>query len=271
MTNTDSNDEVEDAEVETEADAGTDAEINGDAEADSKVTADGEADAGTEATTGSEAESSSDASTNAEADADSEATADAADESPKSTIEPAEPEEFGLVQVWWGDGKGKTTASLGMGFRAAGHGYRVHLLQFMKGGAGTVEDARGEYAAIEALPTFTYERTGEYGWHGFSDGSDDDEHAARAKAALARAREAFDEGYHMLVLDEVLYAANRELVEPDEVRDLIESKPDNLELVLTGGHDRPEYATDLADLVTHVGKEKHPIDAGQGARKGTEY
>jgi cob(I)alamin adenosyltransferase len=309
MTNTDSNDETDDAEGSTdiETDAGTDAEettdaeadadsdagaegnsdassdaeatadaeVNDDAKADSKVTgntegtADAEADAGanTEATDDADSEATADANT----DADTESDADAADESPKSTIEPAAPEEFGLVQVWWGDGKGKTTASLGMGFRAAGHGYRVHLLQFMKGGAGTVEDARGEYAAIEVLPTFTYERTGEYGWHGFSDGSDDDEHAARAKAALARAREAFDEGYHMLVLDEVLYAANRELVEPDEVRDLIESKPDDLELVLTGGHDRPEYATDLADLVTHVGKEKHPIDAGQGARKGTEY
>ncbi|USZ69237.1 cob(I)yrinic acid a,c-diamide adenosyltransferase [Halorussus salilacus] len=186
-------------------------------------------------------------------------------------IRPATPEEFGLVQVWWGDGKGKTTAALGMGFRAAGHGYRVHLLQFMKGGAGTVEDARGEYAAIEALPTFTYERTGEYGWHGFSDGSDDDDHAAKARAALARAREAFDEGYDMLVLDEVLYAANRGLVDPEDVVDLVESKPDDLELVLTGGHDRPEYVTDRADLVTNVRKEVHPIEAGQGARKGTEY
>ncbi|UPV72874.1 cob(I)yrinic acid a,c-diamide adenosyltransferase [Halorussus limi] len=187
------------------------------------------------------------------------------------SIEPADPDEFGLVQVWWGDGKGKTTAALGMGFRAAGHGYRVHLLQFMKGGADSVEDSRGEYAAIEALPTFTYETTGEYGWHGFSDGSDDDEHAARARAALARAREAADEGYHMLILDEVLYAANRGLVEPDDVRELVESKPDDLELVLTGGHDRPEYVTDLADLVTRVEKERHPIEDGQGARKGTEY
>jgi cob(I)alamin adenosyltransferase len=75
----------------------------------------------------------------------------------------------------------------------------------------------------------------------------------------------------MLVLDEVLYAANRGLIDPDEVVALIEDKPADLELVLTGGHDRPEYVADLADLVTQVGKESHPIEAGQGARKGTEF
>ena len=52
---------------------------------------------------------------------------------------------------------------------------------------------------------------------------------------------------------------------------LVADKPENLELVMTGGHDRPEYVTDHADLVTNVGKETHPIDAGQGARKGTEF
>jgi cob(I)alamin adenosyltransferase len=204
-------------------------------------------------------------------------------------MEPNAPEEFGLVGVWWGDGKGKTTAAMGMGFRAAGHGYRVHMLQFMKGGTGSVEDVRGEYNAIRAMPGFSYENTGHYGWHGFLDGSDDDEHEAKASGALARTRELLDaadaadltapldpdgppeDGVHMLILDEVLYAANRGLVEPEEVVDLIESKPDDLELVLTGGHERPKYAIEHADLVTNVRKEKHPIEAGQRARKGTEY
>ena len=104
-------------------------------------------------------------------------------------IEPSAPEEFGLVQVWWGDGKGKTTAALGMGLRAAGHGYRVHLLQFMKGGTSTVEDVRGEYNAIAATPGYSYENSGHYGWHRFHDGTDDDEHAARARGGLERARE----------------------------------------------------------------------------------
>jgi cob(I)alamin adenosyltransferase len=204
-------------------------------------------------------------------------------------IEASAPEEFGLVQVWWGDGKGKTTAAMGMGFRAAGHGYRVHMLQFMKGGTSTVEDVRGEYNAIAAMPGFSYENSGHYGWHGFMDGSDDDEHAARAQGGLARAREllegaadadltaplaldgAPEDGVHMLVLDEVLYAANRDLLDPEDVVELVETAPDDLELVLTGGHDRPEYILDHADLVTNVRKEKHPIDAGQGARKGTEF
>ncbi len=204
-------------------------------------------------------------------------------------IDPAAPDEFGLVQAFWGDGKGKTTAAMGMGFRAVGHGYRVHMLQFMKGGTSTVEDVRGEYNAIAATPGFTYENSGHYGWHGFLDGSDDDEHAARAAGGLARARDLLDaceradltapipldapptEGVHMLVLDEIIYAANRDLVTPDDVLDLLASAPDALELVLTGGHDRPDYLEGHVDLLTNVRKECHPMDAGQGARKGTEY
>ncbi|WP_248897818.1 cob(I)yrinic acid a,c-diamide adenosyltransferase [Haloplanus halobius] len=203
--------------------------------------------------------------------------------------EPRAPESFGLVQAWWGDGKGKTTAALGMGVRAAGHGYRVHLLQFMKGGAESVEDVRGEYAAIEQIDGFSYEHTGHYGWHGFRDGTADDDHAAKARGGLERARDLLDaagdadlsaplsldgdpdDGVHMLLLDEILYAANRGLVDPDDVVDLVERKPDGLELVCTGGHERPDYLADIADLVSEVRKERHPIDAGQRARKGTEF
>jgi cob(I)alamin adenosyltransferase len=202
-------------------------------------------------------------------------------------IQPSAPEEFGLVQAWWGGGKGKTTAAIGMGFRAAGHGYRVHMVQQMKGGASSVEAVRGEYNAIEAFPGFTYENEGHYGWHGMLDGSDDDEHAAKARAGFERARELVsasadvtgaiptdappEEGCHMLIVDEILYATNRELVDPDDVVDLVESKPDGLELVLTGGHEKPTFLYDHADLVSRVRKEKHPIDSGQRARKGTEY
>jgi cob(I)alamin adenosyltransferase len=204
-------------------------------------------------------------------------------------IEPAAPEEFGLTQVWWGDGKGKTTAALGMAFRAAGHGYRVHVLQFMKGGADSVEDVRGEYNAIAAMPGLTYENLGHYGWHAMNDGTEERDHEAEAQAGFDRARELVDaareadlstpfsldgdadDGMHMLVLDELLYAADRGLVAPEDVVSLVESKPESLELVLTGSHERPDYLIEAADLVTNVSKEKHPIDAGQRARKGTEY
>lgn len=204
-------------------------------------------------------------------------------------IEASSPEEFGRVQLWWGDGKGKTTAAMGMGFRAAGHGFRVHMLQFMKGGASSVEDVRGEYNAIFAIPGFTYENAGHYGWHGMRDGSEDTDHETEAAAGFERVAElvqamreadltepltldgAPEAGVHMLILDEVVYAANRGLVDPDELVDLIEKKPANLELVLTGGHEKPEFLYDHADLVTQVKKEKHHFSAGQRARKGTEY
>ena len=204
-------------------------------------------------------------------------------------IEPSAPDEFGLVQVWWGDGKGKTTAAMGMGLRAAGHGYRVHLLQFMKGGTQTVEDTRGEYNAIAALPGYSYENLGHYGWHRQGVGPDEDEHKAQAEAGLERTRELLagaqaadlstpfepdsdpEDGVHMLILDEIIYAANRGLIEPESVIDLIESKPDALELVLTGGHESPDYLAEYVDLISQVSLETHPFEAGTRGRKGTEY
>ncbi|WP_380678595.1 cob(I)yrinic acid a,c-diamide adenosyltransferase [Salinigranum sp. GCM10025319] len=204
-------------------------------------------------------------------------------------VEPDAPKEFGLVQVWWGDGKGKTTAALGMAVRAAGHGFRVHVLQFLKGGADSVEAVRGEYNAIASLPGITYENLGHYGWAGMADGSDDADHAAEVRAGFDRARELIDaaaaadlstpfdldgapeQGVHLLVLDEILYAVSMDLLAPDDVLALVDAAPDGLELVLTGSHEEPTYLLDRADLVTEVRKSKHPMDAGQRARRGTEY
>ncbi|SDM06964.1 cob(I)alamin adenosyltransferase [Halogranum gelatinilyticum] len=204
-------------------------------------------------------------------------------------IEAAAPDEFGLVQAWWGGGKGKTTAALGMAFRAAGHGFRVHVLQLMKGGADSVEDVRGEYNAIAAVPGISYENLGHYGWAGMRDGSDEADHATQAEAGFERAKELVaaageadlseplpldgdpEDGVHLLVVDELLYAVSMGLLDESAVVDFVESKPENLELVLTGSHDRPEYLDDVADLITQVKMEKHPFETGQRARKGTEY
>jgi cob(I)alamin adenosyltransferase len=204
-------------------------------------------------------------------------------------IDPAAPESFGLVQVWWGNGKGKTTAALGMAFRAAGHGYRVHVLQLLKGGADSVEAVRGEYSALAAVPGASFENRGHYGWAGMADGSDDADHAAAAAAGLDRARDLLaaageadlaaplpldgdpEAGVHMLVIDEILYAVSMGLLDEADVLELIESKPDGLELVLTGSHEEPTYLLDAADLVSEVRKVRHPMDDGRRARKGTEY
>ncbi|AUX09583.1 cob(I)alamin adenosyltransferase [Halalkaliarchaeum desulfuricum] len=223
---------------------------------------------------------------------DVDANADLDDSEKRLTahpIEPSAPEEFGLVQAWWGNGKGKTTAALGLAFRAAGHGYRVHVLQFLKGGTESVEDVRGEYNAMAMMPGITYENTGHYGWHGFLDGTADDEHEAKARGALARARELLEsartvslseplalegppeDGMHMLVLDEVLYAVDRDLLSPEDLLELIDDKPENLELICTGSHNRPNYLTEHAELISQVKKEKHPLEGGYPARKGTEF
>lgn len=204
-------------------------------------------------------------------------------------IQPVAPDDFGLVQIWWGDGKGKTTAALGLGMRAAGHGYRVHALQFMKGGADSVAEDRGEYGAIPAIPGFTIERAGEYGWHGRRDGTDDEDHKARATRALERARaivgrcrqvdltepipadDPAETGVHLLICDELLYAVERGLLAQAPIVDFVESKPDDLELVLTGGHESPTYLRDHADLISAVRKDKHPYDEGYPARQGSEY
>jgi len=205
------------------------------------------------------------------------------------SITPSAPEEFGRVQVWWGDGKGKTTAALGMGFRAAGHGYRVHMLQYMKGGADSVADVRGEYNAIAAMPGFTYENTGHYGWHRLNDGSADEDHQLKADAAVARTRELLAaaasidltkslpldgppiDGMHMLILDEILYAVDQDLVPCEVVLELLDDTPPGLEVILTGSHTEPTYLIDRVDLITAVRKQKHPFDAGVRARRGTEY
>jgi hypothetical protein len=119
-----------------------------------------------------------------------------------------------------------------------------------------------------------------------ADGTGERDQAAEAAAGPDRARDLVDataaadltipfapdgdpvEGVHMLVLEEVLYAAERGLIDPSEVRDLLAAAPADLEVVLTGGHERPDYPADHGDLVTNVRKETHPIDAGQGGATG---
>jgi cob(I)alamin adenosyltransferase len=176
----------------------------------------------------------------------------------------AEKSRKGLVQVFTGDGKGKTTAALGTVIRAAGHGLKVFIVFFMKG-----KYDYGEYRTLARLPNVNI---ASFGLRQFTDPANiKPAEIEQARLALAAAREAVLSGnYDLVVLDEVNVALGFNLIELDEVVKLIREKPPNVELILTGR--RADSAIiELADLVTEMVKVKHPFDKGIKARKGIEY
>jgi cob(I)alamin adenosyltransferase len=174
------------------------------------------------------------------------------------------PVRKGLVQVFTGNGKGKTTAAMGAIVRAAGHGLKVFLVSFMKGSY-----AYGEYKTLSKIPNV---KIAQFGLRKFTDPSNvKSEEKEQARAALEAARKAITGGeYDLVVMDEVNVAVSYELITEEEVLELIEEKPAHVEMILTG-----RYATDkvleAADLVTEMVKIKHPFDDGIKARKGIEY
>ncbi|MCL6635216.1 MAG: cob(I)yrinic acid a,c-diamide adenosyltransferase [Peptococcaceae bacterium] len=172
----------------------------------------------------------------------------------------------GLVLVNTGNGKGKTTAALGMGLRAWGQGMKVLVIQFIKGGW-----KYGELKAMEKLgPDFEIRQMG----GGFIKGADDrtlDEHRQAAGEALEAARTEISAGkYDLIILDEILYAVHYGLVALSDVLDLIDRKPDSLHLALTGRNAPPEVI-ERADLVTEMREIKHPFTRGVPAQKGIEF
>jgi cob(I)alamin adenosyltransferase len=176
----------------------------------------------------------------------------------------SEPSSRGLVQVFTGDGKGKTTAALGTVIRALGHGLRVCIIFFMKG-----DYPYGECKILSQLPNVKIAR---FGSQQFIDPNNiKPEDREQARQALAAAREAVLSGsYDLVVLDEVNLAVAWNLVELDEVIKLINDKPRNVELILTG-RKADTRLIQMADLVTEMLKIKHPYDGGEKARKGIEY
>ncbi len=171
----------------------------------------------------------------------------------------------GLVQIFTGDGKGKTSAALGAVLRALGHGLRVYFVFFMKG-----DYPYGERNILSKLPNIEVISFGHKDC--FVDLANiKPEEKEQARQALAAAREAMLSGsYDLIVLDEVNVAVAFKLVELDEVIKLIDDKPPNVELILTG-RKADTKLVQLADLVTEMLKIKHPYDVGVVARKGIEY
>ena len=174
--------------------------------------------------------------------------------------------EPGLVVVLTGDGKGKTTAALGMGLRACGHGMRVAFLQFIKSSR-----TYGEDAAVDKVPGFELEVLGA-GYVGIKgDDKTRQEHAAAAMAALDVARDrALSGRYDMVVLDEINVALSLGLIPLDEVLAFIDARPKEVHVVLTG-RGAPEELIERADLVTEMKAVKHPFFEGRPAQEGIEF
>ena len=181
-----------------------------------------------------------------------------------SSFNPPSPLPGGLVQVFTGDGKGKTSAAIGAVIRALGHGLRVYIVFFMKG-----DYPYGERNILSQLPNVTMES---FGSREFIDPANiKPEDREQAKRALAAAREAMlSGGFDLVVLDEVNVAAAFNLVELDEVLRLIDDKPQAVELILTGRRADSKLVKS-ADLVTEMLNIKHPYDEGVVAREGIEY
>jgi cob(I)alamin adenosyltransferase len=173
----------------------------------------------------------------------------------------------GLIHVYYGDGKGKTSAALGLALRASGSGKKVTVVQFLK------DSASGELSQLELLPNVAVLR-GKDPSKMFAFDMDDaaravtkrihDENLARA-SALAR-----DGACDALILDEALDALDLGLLDADAFSELLRNKPSPLELVITG-HRPADWITELADYVTEMRKIKHPYDRGIKGRRGIEF
>ena len=172
--------------------------------------------------------------------------------------------ERGLVQIYTGDGKGKTSAAFGLALRAIGRGLKVYVIQFIKGGFDY-----GELYVVDKLPNLTLKA--------FGRGSFITEKPPRkrdfqlAEEALTLAEGIIKGGeYDIVILDEINVALSLKLVKIERVLEQIKNKPRHVELVLTGRR-APDEIIEAADLVTEMREIKHPFNKGCQARKGIEY
>lgn len=168
-----------------------------------------------------------------------------------------------LIVVNTGDGKGKTTAALGVLFRAMGRGMKCGMVQFLKGKWET-----GEKKFADQLPQLDFYVMG----LGFTWESDDlDKDKAAAKAAWEKAKEMINSGsYQIVVLDEIMYAFHFGWLKVEEVLETLKNRPKNVSVILTG-RNCPQPLQDFADLVSQVNSIKHPFDKGIPAIAGIDF
>jgi len=171
--------------------------------------------------------------------------------------------EKGLIHVYTGNGKGKTTAAIGLGLRATGNGLNVYMIQFMKG------RRYSEIDALEHIPNFTVVQFGR-------DEFVSKENPEQVDIDLARkgfeyAKKILKEGEHdVVILDEINVAVDFNLIPLNDVLKLIEEKPEKVELVLTGRYAHPDIVKQ-ADLVSEILEIKHPYQEGTLSRKGIDW
>jgi cob(I)alamin adenosyltransferase len=171
--------------------------------------------------------------------------------------------DVGKVQIYTGDGKGKTTAALGLALRACGSGYRVYIAQFVKG---------MHYGELDALARFSDRITiRQFGRDCFIRNEPTAEDIRLAREGWAEVRRVMSqEPVDLLILDEIGIALHYGLVSLEEARELVRDRPRSMELVLTG-RKIPHELFELADLVTEMREIKHYYRDGVPARQGIEY
>ncbi len=168
------------------------------------------------------------------------------------------------MQVYTGDGKGKTTAAFGLALRAIGRGLKVYIIQFIKGGFDY-----GELYIIDKLPNLKLKAFGRGKF--VTEKPAEKEDVKLAEEALALAKKVVKSGeYDIVILDEINVALNLGLIKTEKVVELLKNKPKHVELVLTGRY-APKEILEIADLVTEMKEVKHPFNRGTHARKGIEY
>ncbi len=169
---------------------------------------------------------------------------------------------MGYVHVYTGNGKGKTTAAFGLAMRAAGRGKKVCIIQFMK-----PDDGYGEQISARKLGIEVYA----FGTNKFvNKNNPSDEDIALAQNALKLAKSKINDGYDLVILDELNVAVDFNLIPLNDVLDLISQLPETTELVITGRYAKDELI-EKADLVTEMKEIKHYFRKGVLAREGIEY
>lgn len=170
----------------------------------------------------------------------------------------------GLFIIYTGNGKGKTTAALGQALRAAGHGFKVCIIQFIKNKKDT-----GEAKALKNLPESIELHTTGSGFTWKAKDRAELEEAARLGWELAKEKIA-SRTYHMIILDELTYLLSHKLITEDEIYTVIDHRPPGQHLIITGRDADPQLIA-RADLVTEMQEVKHPFKNGIKAQKGIEY